>query len=175
MVTKKEPKADRPSPSKSYVIRTDLEGMLPCAGARERLEQSHNYSISTTRPDGCPHGMPVWGVWLDDAIHFGTGRNSTKARNLSANPAAVMHLESEDDVVTLEGTVRRIADKKEIAAADAAYLVKYKMKLTDAPGELFLCAFKPKLGLAWHGKNFSGERHALEVLKVAKRDTCFTS
>jgi hypothetical protein len=154
LVTKKEPKADRPSPPRSYGIRTELGGMLPWASVRKRIEQSHNYWISSTRPDGRPHVMPVWGVCLDGATYFGTDRTSTKARNLGANPAAVMHLESGDDVVILEGMVRRIIDKKEIAAVDAAYLVKYKMKLTDAPGELFLCALEPKLDLAWHEKTF---------------------
>src|SRR5580658_1076789 len=148
METKKEPRADRPSPPRSYGISTGQEGMLPWTGASERLERSRNYWIGTTRPDGRPHAVPVWGVWLDGAIFFGTERTSTKARNLTANPAAVIHLESGDDVVILEGAVRRITDKKEIAAVDAVYLAKYKMKLTDAPGDLLLCAFEPKVGFA---------------------------
>jgi len=64
-----------PTPSKplipaSYGIPLDGSGAekLPWSWAVERLSAAHNYWICTTRPDGRPHAVPVWGVWLDDAV-----------------------------------------------------------------------------------------------------------
>lgn len=113
-----------------------------------RLRKSKNYWIMTSRPDGRPHAMPVWGVWINGAVCFGTDRTSRKARNLAKNPAVVVHLESGDDVVILEGTAR------EITAIDGAYLKKYRMKLTDAPGKPFIVAVKPRLAFGWQERNF---------------------
>ena len=35
--------------------------------------------------DARPHVMPVWGVWMDEALWFGSSRGSRKARNLVTN------------------------------------------------------------------------------------------
>ena len=58
--------------------------------AVERLTSSRNYFAATVRPDGRPHSMPVWGVWLDDAFWFNTGGESRKAKNLAANAHCIM-------------------------------------------------------------------------------------
>ena len=57
-------------------------GLLSWAWAEERLARSRSYWLSTTRPDGSPHAMPVWGVWLDGAVLFDTHPLSRKAANL---------------------------------------------------------------------------------------------
>src|SRR5712692_1387743 len=99
------PKASRPMMPGSYGMAeaTGGSGLLPWGPAEARLGAAHNYWLSTTRPDGRPHAMPVWGVWRDGVLYVGTDRGSRKARNLAANPACVVHLESGDDVVILEG------------------------------------------------------------------------
>jgi len=38
-------------------------GLKHWSWALERLEKSHNYWIATSRPDGRPHLMVVWGIW----------------------------------------------------------------------------------------------------------------
>src|SRR5213593_3778350 len=78
----------------------------------------------------------VW--WLDGALYFGTDRRSRKARNLATNQGTVIHLESGDDAVILEGVAEEMADRSVIGRIDAAYLAKYKMRLTEAPGELVI-------------------------------------
>jgi hypothetical protein len=60
-------------------------GLLPWSWAVERLTRSHDYWVATVRPDGRPRVMPVWGVWMDDALWFSSSRGSRKARNLAAN------------------------------------------------------------------------------------------
>jgi hypothetical protein len=79
--------------------------MLPWSWVEERLASGRNYWISTTRPDGAPHAMPVWGLWFEGALVFSTSPVSRKGRNFSRDPRTVAHLESGDEVVVLEGEV----------------------------------------------------------------------
>ena len=104
---------------------------LPFAHADERLAKSRNYWICTSRPDGRPHSIPVWGFWLDGALYFGTARATRKARNLAHNPAISVHLESGDDVVILEGIAGEVDlnDKPIFQKLDAACRAKYEMPL----------------------------------------------
>ena len=52
----------------------------------EAIKQAELFWISTVRVDGRPHVTPLVAVWLDDALHFSTGPDEQKARNLAANP-----------------------------------------------------------------------------------------
>jgi PPOX class probable F420-dependent enzyme len=76
---------------------------IPWERVERRLRNAETYWLATTRPDGRPHAMPVHGLWHERAFWFGTDRGSVKGRNLAANPAAVVHLESAGDVVIVEG------------------------------------------------------------------------
>ena len=98
--------------------------------------------------------MPIWAVWHDGAVVFGTDRHSQKGLNIQANPQATVHLESGADVVILECAASEITDAQKIAAIDAAYKQKYKMKLTAAPGTLYILAMKPRVIFAWRERDF---------------------
>jgi len=124
--------------------------------AEERLVRSRNYWICTARPDGRPHSIPVWGMWMDGALYFGTGRDTRKAKNLSHNPAVSVHLESGDDVVILEGTVEPVdigADKPLRKSLDGESRRKYKMPLAVMEG-VVLYRLRPRVALAWTEKEF---------------------
>src|SRR3954452_24634983 len=54
------------------------------------LEQAELFWISTVRPDGRPHVTPLPAVWADGALHFCTGPEERKAKNLAANPHVVL-------------------------------------------------------------------------------------
>jgi general stress protein 26 len=128
---------------------------LPFSHAEERLSKSRNYWICTTRPDGRPHSIPVWGFWLDGTFYFGTARASRKARNLAHNPAISVHLDSGDDVVILEGTAVEVdlKDKARLQPLDAASRTKYKMPLMVMP-EVVLYSVRPRVVLAWTENDF---------------------
>ena len=119
-----EPRRRRP-PFKGYGVPSADEGMLPWRWATERLAAARNYWVATTRPDGSPHSMPVWGVWLDDAFCFGSGSSSAKSRNLAINPKIVVHLESGDETVILEGRAEPVLDSELERRIDEAYAPKY--------------------------------------------------
>ena len=88
-----------------YGLPKGKEGLLPWTWAEQRLKRSHNYWISTTRPDGRPHMMVIWGLWMDGAFYFSSGAESRKARNLAKNPHCVIGTEKADEAVVVEGEV----------------------------------------------------------------------
>lgn len=97
-----------------------------------KLEQARNYWIVTRRPDGRPHAAPVWGVWVDRRICFSTSPDSVKARNLAADPRVVVHLESADNLVVVEGTATQV-DGDDLRRPDAAYRAKYVLPRSGDP------------------------------------------
>jgi nitroimidazol reductase NimA-like FMN-containing flavoprotein (pyridoxamine 5'-phosphate oxidase superfamily) len=119
--------------------------------ARERLREARNYWISTTSADGAPHSMPVWGVWIDDAVCFGSDPGSRKARNLARDPRVVVHLESGDDVVILEGRAKPMPDELFDAAA-AEFERKYEWR-PETGGDGWFVA-RPARGFAWLEKSY---------------------
>lgn len=112
-----KPKASRPyMPGYGISDANSGKGLLDWNWATERLVKAHNYWLATTRPDGRPHCMPVWGIWLEDAFYFSTGRQSRKARNLAVHPNCVISTEVADgakvnDAIIVEGTVKEITDQ----------------------------------------------------------------
>ena len=131
------------------------QGVLLRSRAVARLRASMNYWLSTTRPDGRPHAAPVWGVWLDDALWFGTA--GQKVKNLKAMPYAVVHLESGDDVAIIEGRVDRVSDPAALGRVADAYRAKYVDGESGEPFELqrgpepIDCMYRltPERGWAW--------------------------
>jgi nitroimidazol reductase NimA-like FMN-containing flavoprotein (pyridoxamine 5'-phosphate oxidase superfamily) len=99
---------------------------LAWTAAADRLTRSHNYWLVTTRPDGRPHAMPVWGLWLDDRFYFSSGRRSRKTRNLAANPRCVVCTERADEAVIVEGTATPVTDATVLASLARPYRRKYR-------------------------------------------------
>jgi hypothetical protein len=128
---------------------------LPWSWVSERLVRSRNYWIATARPDGRPHVMPVWGIWMDGALLFSTDRRTRKARNLAANPATVVNLESGDEAVILEGATREVNDKKLVRRFDDLYCAKYKWRPSTIPGDVGVYRFRPRVVFAWREKDFN--------------------
>ena len=85
---RRDPEATRPTVP-GYKFAAKKTGLLPWKWASDRLKKSRQYWIATTRPDGAPHLMVIWGVWLEDSFWFSTGAASRKARNLAVNPRCV--------------------------------------------------------------------------------------
>jgi len=123
-----DPTASRPY-MPGYGISESTAGLLPWSWAQERLENSRNYWVATSHLDGRPHLMPVWAVWLDDALYFSTARTSRKARNLFANPNCSVSTEHGNEAVILEGAVAHEENHAALRPAWAAYKAKYDWSL----------------------------------------------
>ena len=142
-----QPRAERPGMATGYGIKREPDGMLAWDWAAEGLTASRNYWIATTRGDGRPHVAPVWGVWHDGALWFGTDVASAKGRNIARSPEVVAHLESGDDVVILEGAAEEATAP---AAADDAYAAKYAgIRLTGSPAGSVIYRLRPRLAHGW--------------------------
>lgn len=137
-----------------YGIPKHRKGLLSWPRMAARLARSRNYWVVTAQKSGRPHAVPVWGVFVDAAVCFGTDRGSRKAKNLARNGALVVHLESGDDVLILTGRAEEVRERAWLARIDAAYRKKYKMRLTEAPGDLVVYALRPKTALAWRERDF---------------------
>jgi nitroimidazol reductase NimA-like FMN-containing flavoprotein (pyridoxamine 5'-phosphate oxidase superfamily) len=124
-------------------------GRLSWERACGMLAAARNYWICTTRPDGRPHAMPVSGLWLDDAVYFSTGRASRKAKNIAANAEVVVHLESGDEAVIIEGRAVEVSDAAVLQRVADAYEAKYELRPDlDALDALFY-AVRPRAAFAW--------------------------
>ena len=148
-----EPVRSRPR-FRDYGLASGEEGLLPWEWAEERLAVAHNYWLATTRRDGRPHAMPIWGVWLDGAFYFSTGGSSAKARNIDANPAVVVHLESGDETVIVEGVAEVVADRDATARVNDVYEPKYGWRV-DGPEGSRLYAVRPRRAYAWAERDYT--------------------
>ena len=154
------PMAGRPNLPESYGLAPATEGeILPWSWAEERLRESRNYWVVTVRPDGRPHAMPVWGAWVDGAFYFGTGGDSRKGRNIAADPRAVVHLESGDEVVVLEGVMTEATNADDIRRFDEAFNPKYgfggdseELDLTELGAVMYRLA--PQVAFGWTEASF---------------------
>ncbi|HEY3593724.1 MAG TPA: pyridoxamine 5'-phosphate oxidase family protein, partial [Polyangiaceae bacterium] len=121
-----------------YGVPTSNKGILPWRWANERLVKSHNYWLVTTKPDGAPHAMPIWGIWVDAIFYFSTGKESRKAKNLAANANCVVLNERAEEAVILEGVAEQITDGPLIRKLGVPYHAKYKpWKLDPAMGPIY--------------------------------------
>ena len=139
-----EPEAGRPTMPVGYGVPEGTAGVLPWSWLDTRLSAARNYWVGTTRPDGRPHAMPVWGVWVEGRLYFGTDPQSRKGRNLSTNPAVVVHLESGDEVVIVEGVAEETPDNPALhARIEEAYHAKYKTR------DVGNYVVRPRVVFAW--------------------------
>jgi hypothetical protein len=70
-------------------------------------------------------------------------------RNLDANPAVAVHLESGDDVVILEGRVERISDPTHPLVANGAAVSEAKYGMRSGDNSEPFWALRPRKVIAW--------------------------
>jgi general stress protein 26 len=101
----------------------------PWPEAMRVLREAELYWLTTVRGDGRPHVTPLIGVAFDDAVHFCTGLEEQKARNLGQHSQVAVTTGSNRwalglDVV-VEGAARRIDDQLALRQVAQAYAEKY--------------------------------------------------
>ena len=132
-------------------------GLLPWSWAEERLEQAHNYWLATARPDGAPHLMPLWGLWLDGRFCFSTGGQSRKARNLALDARCAVSTERADEAVIVEGVADRVHDPALLARFAAAYNAKYDWDIDPGSTEpIFAVRPRVAFGFIEDSEDFNG-------------------
>lgn len=101
---------------------------LAWSWAAERLAGNRNFWVVTVSGEGRPHALPVWGVWSEADLRFAfsCGPRARKARNLGANPAAVVMTDSTVECLSLEGTASLVDHGARRAEWFERYLRKYQ-------------------------------------------------
>jgi general stress protein 26 len=107
----------------------DDAAATPWPTMAEALERAELYWLTTVRADGRPHVTPLIGVWHDAAMHFCTGPDEQKGRNLEGNQQVALTTGTNTwaaglDVV-VEGTAVRVTDHDTLHRLADAYEAKY--------------------------------------------------
>ncbi len=149
-MSKRAPKASRPQ-MPGYGLPENNKGLLPWKWANQRLAKSHNYWISTVRPDDRPHTMVIWGLWLQNIFYFSTGRDSQKSRNLKANPNCVVCNELAHEAVIVEGVAREVRETAQRKRFFRLYERKYDFDMSPYEKEP-IWAVRPRKVFAFDEK-----------------------
>lgn len=130
-----------------------------------RLAPARNYWLCTTTPSGAPHAAPVWGVVVGDDLYLYSERRTVKARNLAADPRAVLHLESGDDVVIVRETLEDLG-----APAQAGHVVTaLSAKYTDPSDQPYLPAADPDFDVLYVLRPRSARMWRLPSFEASQR------
>ncbi len=97
------------------------------AHIEERLRNDLMIWLSSVRPEGRPHIVPVWFLWDGESILIFSQPHTQKIRNLRHNPNVMLALDdtkSGNDVVMFEGKAELLNEPTENTTI-AAYATKY--------------------------------------------------
>ena len=97
----------------------------------ERLRKNLIIWLSSVRPDGRPHLVPVWFLWDGKNILIFSQPNAQKIRNLRQNTNVILALDDTkdgEDVVMLEGKAEFLNDPA-VNTILPAYAAKYDSEL----------------------------------------------
>lgn len=104
-------------------------GATPWAEALDLLERAELYWLTTVRANGRPHVTPLIGVLDGGVMHFCTGLDEQKARNIEHDARVALTTGNNSwnsglDVV-VEGTAARVTDRDTLQRLADAYETKY--------------------------------------------------
>ena len=149
----KPTKITRPTCPRGYV--DNPVSYLTWDWVAEQVTGSKNYWLCSVRPDGRPHVIPRWAVFLDGKVYYDGSPETRHSRNIEWNPNISVHLESGTEAIMLEGT-SRTADRPSPELGkrlSQEYKKKYReFGYAPAPnswdeGGLFV--FTPRQCIAW--------------------------
>ena len=117
-----------------------------------QLVAAHQYWVATNRRAGCPHLVPVDGLWVDDVLYYGGLPTTVHVRAALADPHVTMHLPDPWKVVVVEGEVRLAKPSPAFSQqlADLANVKYAHYGITfDAGSYSDPFALHPRRALAW--------------------------
>ncbi len=151
-----QPQAGRPLMPDGYGVPEHNDTVLPWSYVDERMSAARNYWIVTASTDGRPAATPVWGAWVDEKLYFDGSPETRRGRNIAQNPRVVVHLESGDQVVILEGQAQILQSAPERSLAERVAAV-YREKYAEAGyspeatqwDQGGLMVFEPRMAMGW--------------------------
>jgi F420H(2)-dependent biliverdin reductase len=120
----------------SDIVLSDIE--------HERLRTEANVWMATVRPDGRPHIVPIWFVWVAEQFWIATGPTAVKVKNLRASPLMSVALEDGNRPIVAEGTVA-VHDTLVAVPISViqAFSRKYEWTLSDEAGGVCVIEMTP--------------------------------
>jgi len=115
------------------------------ADVADRLAAARSYWLGTCDPGGAPHAVPVWGAVVNRDLYFFSERRTSKARHVTGNPQVVVHLESAEDVVIVNGLLQDVGLPQDHPDVLHALTAKYSSP-EDAP---YLPTADPDFDVLW--------------------------
>ncbi len=84
---------------------------IPLADVLGRIEGDRmTHWLTTVRPDGRPHVVPVGAVWHEGALYFTTGQNTRKEQNIAHNAHCAIAFDVPGFDVVVEGHAAKVTD-----------------------------------------------------------------
>ncbi len=114
----------------------------------DRFARAECSWMSTVRPDGRAHCVPVWHVWMAGSAYIITRSQSVKARNIQSNPSAVLAHPDPYEPVILEGKASLAQEQR--ARLAPLFLEKYDWELSSSPDYDCIIRIQPVKVLAWN-------------------------
>ncbi|MFL5758192.1 MAG: pyridoxamine 5'-phosphate oxidase family protein [Thermomicrobiales bacterium] len=115
------------APTSEKNLSLPTYGLSPIAWdrVRERLEEEwkgqgsgsgcpHTHFLSTVRPDGKPHVMPIGAAYHDGAFYVTSGAGTQKSKNLARNPNCVLSLATPGMDIVVEGEAAKVTDNAKL-------------------------------------------------------------
>ena len=126
------------------------------------LEQEPVVWLSTVRPDGAPHLVPIWFWWDGEELLVFSKPDAQKVHNLRENPAVMLALgdaEEDFDVGLVRGHAE-LLDRPTRSVMPYAHLAKYADRLAalGVDAETYAATYSqvirivPERFLGWHGR-----------------------
>lgn len=108
-------------------MSTDPADLSPAA--LDFVTARHLATLTTLRPDGSPHVVPVGFTWDPEAlvVRVITSGPSRKARNAAAGGRAVVCQVDGRNWLSFEGTARVRTDPAAVADAERRYAARYRV------------------------------------------------
>jgi len=147
--------------------------LAPAARIDRLLRREPVIWLSSVRPDGTPHLVPIWFSWDGQTILVASKPYARKVANIRLNPAVMIALgeaEADFDVGMVEGRAELLATPA-AEGLPVSHLAKYRDRMAGiglTPDEFVatysqLIAIRPTRYLPWHGR-------AVPASSVAPRD-----
>ena len=99
------------------------------AQIERRLQTEQNLWLATVRPNGTPHLVPIWFVWVSGKIYLCTEADSVKVHNLRQNPHVSIALEDGTQPIMIEGLAQPIGTAPQ--PVSEAFKKKYDWDITS--------------------------------------------
>ncbi len=153
---------------------------LAVARIERFLEQEPIVWLSTVRPDGAPHIVPIWFWWDGEALLVFSKPDAQKVRNLRARPAAMLALGDAEDGLRRRpdrgsGRAARPTDGR---GAPAAHLAKYAEQMAALIGltaDEYAATYSlvirivPDRFIGWHGRTLPASARRAGARRADRR------